>query len=116
MEYGVGRCKGVIIIFFQYRHIGDNAGQQTDPSIADTGRPTSIGIVANPELTSHGCEPIGQKKRILSGNRQNGICRFEDISSNCRFCKYHRTNTNTNGNTKACRFTFFDLIIRLGYG
>ena len=48
-EWLFGRCKGLIILFFQYRHIGDTADRyrcrQTDSGIADTD--TSIGLVAN---------------------------------------------------------------------
>ena len=46
-EWLFGRCKGVIIIFFPCRHIGDTADRyrcrQTVSSIADTD--TGIGIV-----------------------------------------------------------------------
>ena len=47
-EYGFGRCQGAIIIFFQYRHIGDTADRYT----ADRYTDTSIGIVANPQGAS----------------------------------------------------------------
>ena len=48
-EWLFGRCKGVIIIFFQYRHIGDTADRyrcrQADSSIADTDISVSLQTV-----------------------------------------------------------------------
>ena len=54
MASAVAGPKCVVILFFQYRHIGSTADRyryrQTDYSIADTD--TSSGIVANAAITA----------------------------------------------------------------